>query len=325
MPGIDSSDLVHLFDLSVDLLCVASLKGELLAVNPAYVSALGYTEAELIGRSFLSFIHPDDIDAVLAELKGNAQGSTTVLLENRSITAAGEIRWFQWSARADLNTGRIYASGRDITNQRGDRERLQRYADLLERTQRELKEALEELTRVASTDQLTGLMNRRAFEARAADELSRAGRLREPVSVLMFDIDRFKAINDAHGHPMGDVVLREVARRLEAARRQYDSVGRWGGEEFVAVLPNTTLVDAQLAAERFALAVAARPILLGSVAVNVSVSGGVICARGDDLAGLHELVDAADRGLLRAKQNGRDRVEIGEFLPSASGAAALSG
>ena len=221
MSHIDPVDLEQLFKLSVDLLCVFGLEGEILAVNAACVSALGYTEAELVGRSVFSLVHPDDVEKTLAQVKSTAGGSTTVLLEIREVTAAGEVRWFQWSARADPKHGRIYASGRDVTNQRGDRERLQRYADLLERTQRELREALEELTRVAGIDQLTGLMNRRAFEARATDELSRGPRSQRPLGLVMLDIDHFKTINDSHGHPMGDVVLREVARRLEAARRQY--------------------------------------------------------------------------------------------------------
>ena len=281
-----------------------------------YVSAFGYTEAELVGRSFLSLVHPDDVEKTLAQVKSTAGGSTTILLETRAVTAAGEVRWFQWSARADPEHGRIYASGRDVTNQRGDRERLQRYADLLERTQRELREALEELTRVASTDQLTGLWNRPTFEVRAVDELSRSARHHVPVSLVLLDIDRFKEINDVQGHPMGDIVLREVARRIDTARRQYDLVARWGGEEFIALLPGTPPDEARAAAERFALAVAARPILLGSAAVDVRISGGVVSSRGDQLVSLQELLEAADRGLLRAKQNGRDRIEISDTRPA---------
>lgn len=310
MAKIDPSDLGYLFDLSVDVLCVSTLEGEILAVNPSFLSSFGYTERELVGRSFRSLVYPDDLEATLVQVKNTASGSTTVLQETRGVTASGEIRWFQWSARADPHRGRIYASGRDVTNQRGDRERLQKYADLLERTQRELKEALEELTRVANTDQLTGLMNRRAFEARGGDELSRSVRFRRPVSLVIFDIDHFKDINDEHGHPMGDVVLREVARRIETGRRQYDIVARWGGEEFIALLPDTRVADAQMVAERFALAVSARPILLGPIAVNVRVSGGIAFACGDELTTIHELVESADRALLRAKHNGRDRIEV---------------
>jgi diguanylate cyclase (GGDEF)-like protein/PAS domain S-box-containing protein len=312
MANINAVDLESLFRMSVDLLCVSTLKGEILAVNPAYLSSFGYTETELVGRSFLSLVHPDDVPATLAVAKGTGQGSTLVLFENRCTTASGEVRWFQWSARSDPSRDRTYASGRDVTNQRGDRERLQRYADLLERTQRELKDALEELTRVANTDQLTGLMNRRAFEAKVADELSRSARAPRDVTLLMLDIDHFKAVNDTHGHPMGDVVLREVARRIETGRRQHDVVARWGGEEFVALLPDTSGASAKVVAERFALAVAARPIVLGSLAVEIRMSGGVVSRRGDLVATAQELLDAADRALLRAKENGRDRIELSD-------------
>jgi len=312
MPALAPEDLEKLFSLSVDLLCVAEADTSIIAVNPSFVSSLGYTEAELIGRKALSVIHPDDLEMTAAELAGLKRGATTLLFEVRVVTASGEVRWFQWCARCDAASGRIYASGRDITNQHMDRERLQRYADLLERTQRELKEALDELTRVANTDQLTGLLNRRAFEARAAEELSRSARLHKALGLAIFDIDRFKAVNDAYGHPTGDIALREVARRLDASRRQYDVIARWGGEEFVALFPETDLKGAQAATERMALAVAARPIVVGSLTLSIRVSGGVVSAHHPRAGSLSNLVALADGALLSAKAKGRDRIEVAE-------------
>jgi diguanylate cyclase (GGDEF)-like protein/PAS domain S-box-containing protein len=315
MPNPSFHDLRKLFELSVDLLCVSASDGNILAVNPAYLSAFGYTEEELIGTSFLRMIHPQDLDRTIAEVAGVGRGETTLLFENRAITATGEIRWFQWSARADDSNGFIYASGRDVTNQHSDRERLQRYADLLERTQSELKDALDELTRVANTDQLTGLLNRRAFEQRATEELSRAARNNHWTGLAIFDIDRFKLINDQHGHPMGDVILREVARRIETGRRQYDVVARWGGEEFIALFPESDLEGAKAAADRIALSVAARPMVLGSLAIDVRVSGGVVSAPGTLVENTFELVAVADHALMEAKRQGRDRVEVEGFVP----------
>ena len=313
------ADLQPLFELSVDMFVISSFD-EVIAVNPAFLSAFGYTQEEVIGRDLSSYVYPEDWPLVEERIAEIRRGGTTVMFEFRCVIASGEVRWFQWSARADLELGRMYISGRDVTNRRIDAERLQRYADLLERTQRELKEAIEELTRVANTDQLTGLMNRRAFELRLAEELSRASRSGRPIAVAMFDVDRFKTINDTHGHPMGDIVLRELARRLDSARRPYDVLARWGGEEFIAIFPETSADNAKVAAERFALAVSARPMLLGRVPIDVRVSGGVVSADKPQDDDELDLVASADQALRAAKENGRDRIETGTFTSSRSAA-----
>jgi diguanylate cyclase (GGDEF)-like protein/PAS domain S-box-containing protein len=303
-------DLQKLFELSVDAMCVASADGVLLSVNPALALGLGYSEQELVGSDMFMLVHPDDRDRTLTALQGNGRGESTILFEVRSLTAGGETRWFQWSARADLSSGRVYASGRDVTSVHIDHERLKRYADLLERTQTELKEALGELTRVANTDPLTGLLNRRAFETRSKDML--ANSQLADLAFAIFDIDNFKAINDAHGHPTGDVVLREVARRIQSAARRNDVVARWGGEEFVALLPESTLGEARIAAERIAQSVSARPVVVGSLSLQMRLSGGVTVRDGSEIVDLLGLVKAADHALLQAKRNGRDRIEVAQ-------------
>ncbi len=309
-----AADLRKLFDLSVDVLIIVDVQAErIVAYNPAYEMSLGYTAEWLETHNFLDIVHPDDRGRTVAEMAQAFGGVTTVLFEIRCVTMDGDTRWFQWSSRADPETGRAYAAGRDVTSTHVDTERLQRYADLLERTQQELKDAIEELTRVSNTDPLTGLLNRRAFEKRAMEELSRAERSGDSIAVAMLDIDHFKAVNDKYGHPMGDVVLREVARRLDAARRHSDIVGRWGGEEFVALFPETTLEESRAAAERLVLAVAARPITVGQQQIPIRLSGGVTAAAVTHGFGLLELVGAADRALLRAKKEGRDRIETEEM------------
>jgi len=309
----EPQDLQTLFDLSVDILIVTS-STEMLAYNPAYETTLGYTAKWLKENNFFDVVHPDDRQITIEQMGKVMQGATTVLFEIRCLTAAGETRWIQWSSRMDPATQRVYAIGRDITNVRIDQERLQRYADLLERTQQELKEAIEELTRVANTDQLTSLLNRHAFEARAHEELSRAERAGHPLAVAMLDIDHFKRVNDTHGHPTGDVVLREVARRLDAARRTHDVLGRWGGEEFIVLLPEATLDEARIAVERMTLAVSARPVIVGSLELPIRLSGGITAGSVAFDTTLHDVVELADAALLQAKRNGRDRIEV-EPLP----------
>lgn len=307
--ALNQHDLENLFDLAVDVLCVSGPETNIIGVNPAFVAALGYAPEDVIGKPFLSIVHPDDVDRTITAMSGVWDGSTMVLFENRVVTATADVRWFQWSARADSVSGRVYGAGRDITNQRSDRIRLQDYTVLLEQAQLELNAALEELTRIANTDQLTGVLNRRAFQERALEEVSRSGRDRRALGLAMFDIDKFKPINDEHGHPVGDAVLREVVHRMDGARRQYDVLGRWGGEEFVVLFPDSTPADALLASRRIAAAVSASPVVVGSITLDVRVSGGVVSRQGSDVVSFEHLVSLSDQALLKAKRTGRDRVE----------------
>ncbi|MEZ6187060.1 MAG: diguanylate cyclase [Planctomycetota bacterium] len=156
-------------------------------------------------------------------------------------------------------------------------------------------------------DKLTGLENRASIERALRRELARLsdqpGSL--PVSVILFDLDHFKQVNDTYGHGVGDEVLREVARRSRAALRGPDRVGRWGGEEFLAILPGTDIQGAETAAGKVARAISGEPI--GEPGLRVTASAGVVCA---PLHGqtLDLLLRRADFALYTAKQTGRDRV-----------------
>jgi diguanylate cyclase (GGDEF)-like protein len=161
--------------------------------------------------------------------------------------------------------------------------------------------------RQALVDSLTGLANRRLCEAALEKEIGRADRFGEPLSVVVGDIDDFKTVNDRHGHPTGDEVLREFARALQDTVREIDLAGRWGGEEFVVGLPGTDLEGGVRLAERVRTALAERTILAPSgERVHVTASFGV--AEFDGRGGLSELLAAADAALYRAKRAGKDRV-----------------
>jgi diguanylate cyclase (GGDEF)-like protein len=168
----------------------------------------------------------------------------------------------------------------------------------------------------ASTDELTGMLNRRGFFAAAHQLVARQARKREPVSVLMFDLDHFKSINDRYGHGVGDEALRVFAATAGGSLRASDVVARFGGEEFVAMLPGS-LADARAAAERVRLAfqaaagvVAGRPL---AATVSIGAATAELCA---DIAAL---IAAADGALYQAKANGRNRVEgVEQPLPAAT-------
>lgn len=166
-----------------------------------------------------------------------------------------------------------------------------------------------ELRRASRYDALTGLLNRRAAQEALEDELQRSRRLGEPFSVLMIDADHFKSINDLHGHAVGDRALQHLGTLLSAQMRDIDRVGRWGGEEFIVLLPGTPLAQAQEVAERLRERTQSLPPRWQERAVPLTVSLGVSQWAGpsDELAALMARADAA---MYRAKANGRNRVEV---------------
>ena len=170
-----------------------------------------------------------------------------------------------------------------------------------------LGETLEALRRLATRDQLTGLLNRREFERILTEEEERSRRFGHPLSLVMMDIDHFKRVNDTHGHPAGDVVLREVARRVADQVRTVDRVVRFGGEELVLILVQTDRVGALDVARRACAVVERDPVLVGdTIALNVTVSAGVAAMPVDASSGL-TLLNAADKALYAAKSRGRNR------------------
>lgn len=160
---------------------------------------------------------------------------------------------------------------------------------------------------LAHTDALTGLANRHSFFERFSDFWALCQRHHHPISCIMLDLDRFKNVNDAHGHEAGDEVLRAVARTLRATVRRYDLCGRIGGEEFAVVCPETDLDGAALAAERIREAVAETTIQIRDTRITPTISAGV-AQRQPAHASPDALLAQADRLLYAAKQAGRNRV-----------------
>ncbi len=173
--------------------------------------------------------------------------------------------------------------------------------------QEQLLQAREALRDQATHDGLTGLLNRASIMEKLDDELARSAREGSSVSVLMIDLDRFKAVNDTQGHLSGDAVLREAASRLKSAARRYDSVGRYGGEEFLIVLPGCEAAAAEVQAERLREAFAGLPFRADSRPLSVTCSIGVACSSHCPPT---LLVREADDALYRAKARGRNVVVL---------------
>ena len=184
--------------------------------------------------------------------------------------------------------------------------------------------AQERLKQAGLTDALTGVQNRRHFEHRCQVEISQARRYKYALACMFLDVDRFKRINDRHGHPSGDDVLRSVAKTVAAQLRAGDTIARYGGEEFVILLPQSELNDSLQIAERIRASIEELPVLARSgEPLRVTISIGLAMLPEGELARqqpqlAERLIAAADRALYLAKNGGRNRVECVDIAPAAS-------
>jgi diguanylate cyclase (GGDEF)-like protein len=185
--------------------------------------------------------------------------------------------------------------------------RLARLRQRLMLQRSELAEALERIRLLATRDELTGLPNRRAMADALQSAITRQARLSEPVALVMIDLDHFKAINDGHGHRAGDVVLRGFAERAMSTLRAIDVLGRWGGEEFLLLLPDTTLEQALACVERLREQLHTSPFDEVADGLAVRFSAGVTACQG--ATDVDAAIERADRALYRAKNGGRSRTE----------------
>jgi diguanylate cyclase (GGDEF)-like protein len=173
-----------------------------------------------------------------------------------------------------------------------------------------LRALSDRLAALSTTDPLTGIPNRRALDDHLADELARARRYNTPLAVVMLDLDHFKRLNDRHGHAAGDAVLRHVAHILDAEKRRGDTIARFGGEEFVAILSHADETAAQGWAERVRGRLGASAVDMAGTMLRVTASFGVAAALPGDagVAGGEALLASADHALYAAKARGRNRV-----------------
>lgn len=180
----------------------------------------------------------------------------------------------------------------------------------LESSVSRLRDERVQLRHAAGTDALTGLANRASLLPHLSQALAVAVRNEEPLCVIMADLDRFKLVNDTHGHQVGDQVLRDTAVRLRTSLRDFDLVGRYGGEEFVAVLQNTPLEVARQIAERVRVRIGEYPFEVVTPGLKVTISQGLALAHEGD--SVDSLIRRADEALYAAKQAGRDCVKIAD-------------
>lgn len=265
-------------------ICNLAPDGTLTSLNPEFQAMTGWPQAEWVGREFGELLHPEDRAGALELLRRAACADSPPPLDVRIRARQGGYVIGSFSAAPVVRQDRVVdvvGIVRDVTQLRQ-----------LETRERD----------TARTDHLTGLGNRRACEEAITREVARATRENASIVFILFDLDHFKAVNDTYGHDVGDAVLRAVAGVLRQASRSSDLVGRWGGEELLALLPRTDLWAARPFAERVRAGVAA----LEGLPCRVSVSAGMAeWTRGQDV---RTVLARADARLYEAKRSGRDRV-----------------
>ncbi|GAP10830.1 protein containing diguanylate cyclase (GGDEF) domain [Bellilinea caldifistulae] len=200
----------------------------------------------------------------------------------------------------------------EVENARKDAEIYQLKNVALQKEIEERKKAQAALERLATQDSLTGIANRRYFLEIASRLIEQACRYHRPVSLVMIDVDHFKEMNDTFGHKTGDKVLIQITRSMQAVLRKVDILGRYGGDEFVILLPETTPEGARRMTERLKQAVAQQPVTAGGVSIPITLSIGLASNVKEPDLSLDELLQRADRALYDSKMNGRDRITFYE-------------
>ncbi len=270
------------FELSHDMLCTTNMDGYFVELNDAWTMRLGYRLEELRATPFIEFVHPEERERTEAEAAALFEGVETLDFENRYLAKDGSWHWLRWSAQLSPDESLLYGRAADVTE--------------LKRVEAEREELLGQVQDMARRDDLTGLPNRRALQEQMPREMARARRQRSPLCVAIVDIDHFKDFNDTHGHLAGDEVLQACAAAWDEVLRGEDTIVRFGGEEFLVLLPDTDPEQAAEIVER----------LRATTPMGQTCSAGLACW--DFVETIDELLGRADQALYLAKASGRDQI-----------------
>lgn len=285
-----------------DLIYVKDRKSHFLLANQGTAEIMGAaSDSELVGRSDFDYYDSDTAAGFYQdEQRIMASGEPLVSQDEHIEEPNGRTRYFLTTkvplCDAEGEIVGIIGIGRDIT--------------AIKETEGELKRARENLHYRATHDSLTGLLNREAILDMLERELARSERERTPISVLLADLDHYKDVNDSHGHPVGDHVLREIGGRLVRAVRGYDLVGRYGGEEFLLILGGCSATEAMARAEQLRQAVEASPIATSCGPIAITVSIGVLPAQEWAYPPSETILREVDVALYAAKADGRNRCRL---------------
>ncbi|HEX8521234.1 MAG TPA: diguanylate cyclase [Tepidisphaeraceae bacterium] len=286
--------------------------------NDAFASTVGRPAAELQGikASTLKWTQPQSEDAVNEfPWKETLHAGSMQMGVRIGLKRESDARTFRVNCApilgGDGSRRGALATFDDVTTIEEKSARLRQMLDMLQQSRDEINRQNQELQALATTDPLTGCMNRRSFFAEFEKHWSSAKRYGHALSCVMVDVDRFKSINDRHGHSVGDQVLRHVAQILKSMARDTDLVCRYGGEEFCILLPHGDLEAANQAAERYRKAIEITPCAAIGVTASFGVSSIALGARDPQ-----DLLEQADKSLYFSKRSGRNRCTSFDQIPA---------
>ncbi|MCX5682654.1 MAG: diguanylate cyclase [Planctomycetota bacterium] len=304
------------------------LDGSIVSYSEGGLHTLGWRADEVVGQMNVSQLRPDDTPVTLEQLWAAVASDGFFEAEVDMIRKGGR-RFPALLTLSPLKGSDGALQGyvgivKDITEMKAAKESI-------EKAKTDLERANEELARLAATDFLTGLMNRRQAAVLLEHELRRTRRSGKPLSVVFMDLDHFKAVNDTYGHEAGDEVLKHVADTMRSRLRAGDVIARYGGEEFLLVLPESTLEGAANVAELLRRRLYDTPAKYGDITIRVSSSFGVAVLEPSDQQGVDTLVRMADEAMFCAKNLGGNRVVTwnlvreGQIEPSLATSAEVHG
>ena len=298
---IVEKSLTEIFNYNPEFLVITDEKFKIVKVNKTFEQIAGNNLEVILSSGFLKFIHIEDIAETLNSLTKVNDVNPMVTFCNKlrkNNNTYIEVEW--WCM---LNKGYIYLSGRDVTAEKAMKRKIEQTNKELLMLNEQLKEKNEKLLKSAITDELTGVYNRKFFEKRVVEEMEIADRANEKISLIIFDLDRFKLVNDNFGHQFGDEVLKRTTQIAGDLIRKTDFLNRVGGEEFAIILPNTNKAQAVLVAEKV------RKALEDNKHFKVGqVTGSFGVAERMKAESLRSWYKRADNALYQAKNTGRNRV-----------------
>lgn len=285
------AEKVAFMESANDLIFHCTAAGEFLYVNPAWQKALGYSFAELTGKTMIDFIDGDSKNRCMDEFRRALRGEQVSRVEGKLRSSYGTQVVVEGSFSCTFKNGQpvsMWGICRDITAR---------------------KEAQEQLQHMAHHDMLTDLPNRLTFTDRLTQAKALAKRQKQFLALLFLDLDRFKMINDTLGHAVGDMMLQEIANRLQSCVREVDTVSRFGGDEFVVMLVNPKTTDD---IERIATQILkklAQPMIIAGNELFITSSIGVSIFPSDE-SDTDELIKKADVAMYQAKAHGRNNCQF---------------
>ena len=298
---IVEKSFTEIFNYNPEFLVITDEKFKIVKVNKTFEQIAGNNLEVILYNGFLKFIHIEDIAETLNSLTKVNDVNPMVTFCNKlrkNNNTYIEVEW--WCM---LNKGYIYLSGRDVTAEKVMKRKIEQANKELLMLHEQLKEENEKLLKSAIKDELTGIYNRKFFEKRVVEEMEIADRANEHISLIIFDLDRFKLVNDNFGHQFGDEVLKRTTQIAGDLIRKTDFLNRVGGEEFAIILPNTNKAQAVFVAEKV------RKALEDNQHFKVGqVTGSFGVAERMKAESLRSWYKRADNALYQAKNTGRNRV-----------------